>query len=270
MVVAAFLVGAFFVGWLASVRVGSAGRGGSAGSDPRALGTLDPLGMAVKLRAPPRNPPARSAIWPSGPRALGSAETTSMVSAIRRGRSMSSGLASVSANRLRPGATRSTGSRSVAIIREAVSADVVICGSTTRIGSSTSSRRRFTRTVMALRLSMVWRKVWTASMKAFTPVRNWSTDFDIAVSGLLDPNRVRRSPRPGGAGRGGGSVPAMAAHVSAAAPPVTDHWSTAYSSIGGQEQTRLRSPPAASIRPTGGKYLVERSPATGKAASSRG
>ena len=97
---------------------------------------------------------------------------------------------------------------------------------------------------------MVWRKVWTASMKAFTPVRNCSTDLDIAVSGLLDPNRVRRSPRPGGAGRGGGSVPAMAAHVSAATGrhrrwhPAGDarHRSTAYSSSGGQEQTRLRSP----------------------------
>ena len=39
---------------------------------------------------------------------------------------------------------------------------------------------------------------------------------------------------------------------------------------GGQEQTRLRSPCAPSMRPTGGQYLSRRRLRTGKAACSRG
>ena len=169
-------------------------------------------------------------------------------------------------------------------MRLAVSADFVIWGITVRIGSSMSSSIRFIRSATALRLSMVWRKLWTTSTKLVTAVRNCSADRDIAASGLFEPNSESRSLKPGGAGRGG-VVPGMARDASAATRSASaaarqpaaatvrlGHPTVvAYSSIGGHEQTRLRSPAAASMRPTGGKYLRDRgAPRTGKAASSRG
>ena len=157
----------------------------------------------------PKNPPAMSAIWLSGPRALGRLAMTSIVSAIRLGRSVTAGFPSRSASCMSPGDTRSTGSRKVAIIRVAASADLVIWGITARIGSSTSSMRRFIRLATAFRLSMVWRNVCTTSRNPLTTLRNCSTVFDIAAIGLLEPKRLNRSPTPGVAGRGGGVVAAI-------------------------------------------------------------
>ena len=189
-----------------------------------------------------------------------------------------SGLFSVSASCVSAGATRSTGSRMVASMRLAVSADFVIWGITVRIGSSMSSSIRFIRSATALRLSMVWRKLWTTSTKLVTAVRNCSADRDIAASGLFEPNSESRSLNPGERGeevsyrawpetlvpRPGAPRPRAAVRR-----PQSPHGRGELLD-GGHEQTRLRSPAAASMRPTGGKYLVTRSPSEGKAASSRG
>ena len=60
------------------------------------------------------------------------------------------------------------------------------------------------RRVMALRLSMVCRNDWTASMKPVTPVRNCSADLVIIEIGLFVPIMLNRSARPGAVGRAGG------------------------------------------------------------------
>ena len=111
-----------------------------------------------------------------------------------------SGLFSVSASCVSPGATRSTGSRIMASMRLAVSADFVIWGITVRIGSSMSSSIRFIRSAMALRLSMVWRKLWTTSTKLVTAVRNCSADRDIAASGLFVAEQREQVAQPRGSG----------------------------------------------------------------------
>ena len=203
-----------------------------------------------------------------------------MVSVMRRGRSVTRGLLSASASCVRAGATRSTGSRIVASMRLAVSADLVICGITVWMGSSMSSSMRFIRCATALRLSM---RLAEGLDDLDEPGHGGAELLGrpghrgqrvVGAEQREEVAQPRREPGEEASYRAwretlllrtGRTSPRGLGRRPAAHPTVV-----ASSSIGGHEQTRWRSPAAASMRLTGGKYFVTRSPSAGKAASSRG
>ena len=106
-----------------------------------------------------------------------------------------------------------------------------------------------------------WNAQWTATkLRCIEPCERQCAPWDTQAPGRVRcPERAGRSalaPRP--------PVPDRSRPRAVARPQTC-----AYSSTGGQAQTRLRSPHASSIRPTGGQILCSRVAADGNAARSR-
>ena len=130
-------------------------------------------------------------------------------------------------------------------------------GSIARIGSSYSLSRRFTRAAVSLRFSIVELKFSSPRISSSEPLRSWSKERMTAAIGPATKEMTSEngSMRPG-------PVSAMGDHATRGPPSGRGpgHVSeVAYASSGSHEHTSWRSPAAASMRETGGKYFDTRS-----------
>ena len=102
------------------------------------------------------------------------------------------------------------------------------------------------RSAVSLRLAIVELKFSTPRIISSAPLRNCSNDRITAAMGAAASEMTSEN----GSVRAGSTIRGHASEL-------------AYASSGSHEQTRLRSPAAASTRDTGGKYLPTRNERTG-------